>query len=69
MIVGGSAGNQINLSLTNFTGTVTFGYSAPAGITCAFLPNFLSYSGSTAITVSVPSTVPAGPYTHYGNGR
>jgi len=61
---GNSVGNQINLSVSNFTGTVNFTYSvAPtSGITAAFSPTLLTANGSTVVTVSVPANTAAGAY-------
>ena len=64
VIAGNSVGNQINLTVTNFTGTVTFSYSvAPASsITAAFSPTSLTTNGSSAITLAVPANTAPGSY-------
>lgn len=64
VVAGNSVGNQINLTVSNFSGTVTFGYSvAPASpITVGFSPASLTTNGSTAITLAVPVNTAPGLY-------
>jgi uncharacterized membrane protein len=51
-------------SLNGFTGSVTLSSNAPAGFDSNFSPNpILGGSGSSNLTISIPSTVPVGNYT------